>query len=1102
MPLIAWYRFNDSLADSTTNGRTLTVNGTTTYSAGKIDKALSLNGSSYAFNSSYELPDTNHFTMSVWVKTSSTPATEVGIIAFGYYPVTVLMTNGKARTWWYTGSTYPQVVSTGAVNDGLWHHVATTYDGSNVRLYVDGALNATTASTTVVAHSGLFLGREFNNGDKLLTGDLDDARFYDECLSAREIYELSRARVMHLRLSDPSEVGTTNLFGTTPLTLGVYAYATGPVSTASIPDANLGPRTVSRFTISSAVNTARANIITAVTAGKTYTLSYWIKYNGTNTFSPTFTADASKGSPEGGGGNTLTGTTTSFTYYANGWYRARYTFTVSATPTGNAQLNHGISTGTDSAFVGNTFDTYDYQFEEAPEPSQYAQLTRATAVQDSTGYGNTGTTSTAASTPSYVASTGKIGPGLLRFDGADDTLVFSSLNSGATVWTLNLWVKYTYQSKAFEFLIGNSATTGNIGKILLSRNGNVSYSYPASTYNNFSRTSSSISGVDTMLTFAATGTRVKLYVNGAFDSEVTVASTPLEITTLGNAWSDSVWQTKFDLYRASLYSTELTATEISALYTARASIDSLGNLHAADFDQVEDSRFSTQYNAVNLIENGSAQLGSTYNFTAGSTPTYSTADSYDGDGKSFTRASSATILSNEYVRVNRFDTYRLVGALRSIGAGGLSTTYFGLACYDKDKNFIEHVMSVHPSNTRTTLAQQLNNGDTTVYLTSSANWVVGTAGQTAYNKWIGFYTGTDYPPYTYTRTVARYVTVGTNTLTLQSAWSGGTVAAGTPVANNLEGSTFNYLYYNASLPSTWTVATNTITGYATTGSDTAFRYGTEFVRVLMLLNYAQASTYETRFDAIQLYNTSTFQPYRAPQGPTSTGVFEAMEVSEIGPYRNLQAYYPLDYNASDYSGNAYHGTVEVATLTSGVRGGAYNFTAGSLITANNALTGVFSNQRYSWGAWINRSGASYRILMSSTNRLELNISGGVPQISMNGSDGWTSVSATTTTVTGTWYHVFATYAEGTARLYVNGELEGTLSKADFGDCGVNLYIGNWSSKTQDFLGKIDDVRVYSRALSADEVRVLYDSTRPASTIPVKMTGQDIFAAGEFNENEI
>jgi hypothetical protein len=210
MALIAWYRLDDSLIDSSGNNRNLTIAGTTSYtSTGKIGSALDLNGSSHA-SATYSLPNSNPFAMACWVRTTSTPATEVGIIAFGYYPVTVLRTNGGVRTWWYNNVSYPQVSTNTPINDGKWHHIATTYDGINVRLYLDGVLQATTASSIIVTHSGLMLGREYNNGEKRLIGQIDDARFYNHALTDMEVQELARAKILHYSFDDFQEP-TTNI---------------------------------------------------------------------------------------------------------------------------------------------------------------------------------------------------------------------------------------------------------------------------------------------------------------------------------------------------------------------------------------------------------------------------------------------------------------------------------------------------------------------------------------------------------------------------------------------------------------------------------------------------------------------------------------------------------------------------------------------------------------------------------------------------------------------------------------------------------------------------------------------------------------------------
>lgn len=171
-------------------------------------------------------------------------------------------------------------------------------------------------------------------------------------------------------------VPTNNLISTTPLPFNIYAYASGPVTVATINESTK-PTNVRRYTITNAINFARAFVAPTLAVGQTYTLSYKIRYNGANTTSPSFYADASKGFPEVNGGNTLTGITQTQTAIGNGWYYVRYTFTVSASPTNAAILAFGVFTGSDTTFINNTFDIYEEQFEVGALPSPYINGARS-----------------------------------------------------------------------------------------------------------------------------------------------------------------------------------------------------------------------------------------------------------------------------------------------------------------------------------------------------------------------------------------------------------------------------------------------------------------------------------------------------------------------------------------------------------------------------------------------------------------------------------------------------------------------------------------------------------------------------------------------------
>ncbi len=71
-----------------------------------------------------------------------------------------------------------------------------------------------------------------------------------------------------------------------------------------------------------------------------------------------------------------------------------------------------------------------------------------------------------------------------------------------------------------------------------------------------------------------------------------------------------------------------------------------------------------------------------------------------------------------------------------------------------------------------------------------------------------------------------------------------------------------------------------------------------------------------------------------------------------------------------------------------------------------------------------------------------------------------------------WHHIVATQTGTTASLYVDGVLVNTATVAAIGNGSGPIYIGRYNSGYY-FNGSIDDVRIYNRALSAQEVQQLY-----------------------------
>jgi hypothetical protein len=96
--------------------------------------------------------------------------------------------------------------------------------------------------------------------------------------------------------------------------------------------------------------------------------------------------------------------------------------------------------------------------------------------------------------------------------------------------------------------------------------------------------------------------------------------------------------------------------------------------------------------------------------------------------------------------------------------------------------------------------------------------------------------------------------------------------------------------------------------------------------------------------------------------------------------------------------------------------------------------------------------------------------------------------------TNTWYHFAATFDGATARAYIDGQDCGvTVSPTPPMNEGNALYIGRGGLYDGIYLtGRVDDVRAYTRALSAAEIRFIYDCGRvaPLSDL-VEPVGRDV-----------
>jgi hypothetical protein len=206
---------------------------------------------------------------------------------------------------------------------------------------------------------------------------------------------------------------------------------------------------------------------------------------------------------------------------------------------------------------------------------------------------------------------------------------------------------------------------------------------------------------------------------------------------------------------------------------------------------------------------------------------------------------------------------------------------------------------------------------------------------------------------------------------------------------------------------------------------------------------------------------------------------------------------PFSGNAVDSSGNGQNGTVVGASLATdrfGNANQAYYFDGMDDYIDVPAAT--LQTNQYSYSLWTNPMSIPYE---GATSRLlSIGGPGGDQDVSLgNGyvaiSKGWDGAGYNTDgTVShysvgslptqNTWYHLTIT-RDGTAlKLYVNGQLVGsdpTCGKLPYYGYGqVNAIIGTRSTFSQYFHGIIDDVAIYNRAITAQEVMKLYNAPNP------------------------
>ena len=96
----------------------------------------------------------------------------------------------------------PAVIdSNTSVVTGKWYFIASAFDGSTLRLYIDGTLDKSVAATAIAVSSPITIGNYGGGGGYKFTGNLDDIRVYNRSLTSQEIHQMyAEGQPSHLAL--------------------------------------------------------------------------------------------------------------------------------------------------------------------------------------------------------------------------------------------------------------------------------------------------------------------------------------------------------------------------------------------------------------------------------------------------------------------------------------------------------------------------------------------------------------------------------------------------------------------------------------------------------------------------------------------------------------------------------------------------------------------------------------------------------------------------------------------------------------------------------------------------------------------------------------
>lgn len=163
----------------------------------------SANGGSIVFDGTNDYVQANatnssYFSLSVWVKYSQFFSDNQG------YPIIINNTSPSNGYMLYQSTDFPYnrakifVVTTSLkaldtitlLSTNIWYNIVSTYDGSFIRLYLNGTLDNSISQTgTVISNPGSLLIGKLSYASSYFNGNVSNTQIYNRALTAQEVLQ-------------------------------------------------------------------------------------------------------------------------------------------------------------------------------------------------------------------------------------------------------------------------------------------------------------------------------------------------------------------------------------------------------------------------------------------------------------------------------------------------------------------------------------------------------------------------------------------------------------------------------------------------------------------------------------------------------------------------------------------------------------------------------------------------------------------------------------------------------------------------------------------------------------------------------------------------